>query len=120
MTHSTTCRILDKAIANASFFMEKGGVLLFDMNTPYKHQEVLGENCFTFEQEDARCIWKNHYDPVSRRVEVSSSRSTIWRRGSSSMRTFLSIHIPWSRCELRWKTTVLHWKASVMGRALAR
>ena len=37
---------LDKAIANAGFFMEKGGVLLFDMNTPYKHQEVLGENCF--------------------------------------------------------------------------
>ena len=61
---------LDKAIANAGFFMEKGGVLLFDMNTPYKHQEVLGENCFTFEQEDARCIWKNHYDPVSRRVEI--------------------------------------------------
>ena len=28
---------LDTAIANAGFFMEKGGVFLFDMNTPYNH-----------------------------------------------------------------------------------
>ena len=52
---------LDKAIANAGFFMEKGGVLLFDMNTPYKHQNVLGENVFTFEEEDASCVWRNEY-----------------------------------------------------------
>ena len=44
---------LDTAIANAGFFMEKGGVFLFDMNTPYKHQKVLGDNAFTFEEEDA-------------------------------------------------------------------
>lgn len=61
---------LDKAIGNAGFFMEKGGLLLFDMNTPYKHQEVLGGNRFTFEQEDARCVWQNHYDPATRRVEI--------------------------------------------------
>ena len=42
---------LDTAIANAAFFMEEGGVFLFDMNTPYKHQKVLGENVFTFEEE---------------------------------------------------------------------
>ena len=44
---------LDTAIANAGFFMEKGGVFLFDMNTPYKHRNVLGDNEFTFEEEDA-------------------------------------------------------------------
>lgn len=62
---------LDKAIANAAFFMEKGGVFLFDMNTPYKHQTVLGENEFTFEEEDARCVWRNHYDPDARRVTIT-------------------------------------------------
>ena len=49
---------LDTAIANAAFFMEEGGVFLFDMNTPYKHQKVLGENVFTFEEEDAACVWQ--------------------------------------------------------------
>ena len=62
---------LDTAIANAGFFMEKGGVFLFDMNTPYKHQKVLGDNEFTFEEEDASCMWRNHYDTVNRRVEIS-------------------------------------------------
>ena len=39
---------LDTAIANAAFFMEEGGVFLFDMNTPYKH-----------------------YHPADRRVEIT-------------------------------------------------
>ena len=47
---------LDTAIANAGFFMEKGGVFLFDMNTPYKHRKILGDNAFTFEEEDAACV----------------------------------------------------------------
>ena len=62
---------LDTAIANAAFFMEEGGVFLFDMNTPSKHQKVLGENVFTFEEEDAACVWRNHYHPADRRVEIT-------------------------------------------------
>lgn len=62
---------LDTVIANAGFFMEKGGVFLFDMNTPYKHRCVLGDNVFTFEQEDAACVWRNHYDAQERRVDIT-------------------------------------------------
>lgn len=62
---------LDAAIANAGFFMERGGVLLFDMNTPYKHREVLGDNEFVFEEADARCVWKNHYNAADRRVKIT-------------------------------------------------
>ena len=62
---------LDRVIGNAGFFMEKGGVLLFDMNTPYKHQNVLADHVFTFEEEDARCVWRNHYSAEARRVEIS-------------------------------------------------
>ena len=62
---------LDTAIANAGFFMEKGGVFLFDMNTPYKHRKVLGDNEFTFEEEDAACVWHNHYNAADRKVEIT-------------------------------------------------
>ena len=62
---------LDTAIANAGFFMEKGGVFLFDMNTPYKHRKVLGDNEFTFEEEDAACVWRNHYNAADRKVEIT-------------------------------------------------
>lgn len=63
----------DEAIRNAAFFMEKGGVFLFDMNTPYKHRSVLGENEFSIEAEDAVCNWQNHYDPDEDKVEMTIS-----------------------------------------------
>ena len=62
---------LDTAIANAGFFMEKGGVFLFDLNTPYKNRQVLGENLFTFEGPDASCRWQNHYLAEEQAVEIS-------------------------------------------------
>lgn len=62
---------LDGAIRNAGFFMEEGGVFLFDMNTPYKHQFILADNEFCFEGPEAGCVWKNHYDPQSGRVKIS-------------------------------------------------
>lgn len=60
----------DKAIWKAAFFMEKGGVFIFDLNTPYKNREVLGENQFSIECEDALCSWQNHYDPEEDKVEL--------------------------------------------------
>lgn len=62
---------LDAAIANAAFFMEKGGVLLFDMNTPYKHRNVLGNHTFTMEGEEADCVWRNQTEDGGRRVRIS-------------------------------------------------
>ena len=53
----------EQAVRQAAFFMEKGGVFLFDLNTPYKHEKVLGGNAYTIEAPDARCDWQNHCDP---------------------------------------------------------
>lgn len=61
----------EKAIRRAAFFMEKGGVFLFDLNTPYKNRQVLGENLFTFEGQDASCRWQNHYLAEEQAVEIS-------------------------------------------------
>lgn len=60
----------EQAIAKAAFFMEKGGVFLFDLNTPYKHREVLAGQTFTFEEEDACCRWSNRYDAQTGSVEI--------------------------------------------------
>lgn len=34
----------EKAIRKAAYFMEKDGVFIFDLNTPYKHQKILAAN----------------------------------------------------------------------------
>lgn len=61
----------EQAIRNAAYFMEKDGVFLFDLNTPYKHQHILAGQTFDIEAEDALCHWTNHYDEATGRVDIS-------------------------------------------------
>ena len=61
----------EKAIRKAAYFMEKGGVFIFDLNTPYKHQHILAGQTFDIEAEDADCHWSNHYDEAARRVDIT-------------------------------------------------
>lgn len=61
----------EQAIRNAAYFMEKDGVFLFDLNTPYKHQHILAGQTFDIEAEDALCHWTNHYEEASGRVDIS-------------------------------------------------
>ena len=51
--------------------MEKDGVFVFDLNTPYKHEKVLSGQTFDFDEDDAACRWSNRYDPQTGRVDLS-------------------------------------------------
>ena len=42
--------------------LKAGGVFAADMNTPYKHREVLGNNAYTFDYETLYCGWQNELD----------------------------------------------------------
>ena len=41
--------------------MEPGGYFIFDVNTVYKHQTVLGNNTFVYDTNQVFCVWQNHY-----------------------------------------------------------
>ena len=41
--------------------IKPGGLFIFDMNTPYKHREVLGFNTFVYELPKLYCVWQNEY-----------------------------------------------------------
>lgn len=38
------------------------GLFIFDMNTPYKHSEILSDNSFIYEEENVYCVWQNEYN----------------------------------------------------------
>lgn len=61
----------EQAIRKAAYFMEKDGVFIFDLNTPYKHQHILAGQTFDIEAEDALCHWTNQYDEATGRVDIS-------------------------------------------------
>ncbi|MGL4738992.1 MAG: class I SAM-dependent DNA methyltransferase [Cellulosilyticaceae bacterium] len=44
-------------------YLERGGLFIFDINTPYKYKNVLGERVFAEQTERAAYIWENFFDP---------------------------------------------------------
>ena len=43
-------------------YLDPGGVFLFDFNTRYKYESVLGEQVIAEDREECSFIWDNYYD----------------------------------------------------------
>ena len=50
--------------------MVSNGLLIFDINTPYKLKAYLGENTFTYHSEDVTYLWENYYDSENEICEM--------------------------------------------------
>lgn len=60
-----------KTFGLVSLFTEKGGVFVFDINTPYKHENVLGNNTFVYEKDDIYLVWQNTFRKKSCKVDIN-------------------------------------------------
>ena len=47
-------------------YLDPDGVILFDFNTVYKYEEILGESVIAENREEGSFIWENYYDPEER------------------------------------------------------
>lgn len=43
-------------------YLDPGGIFIFDMNTKYKYEEILGECTIAENRDTASFIWDNYYD----------------------------------------------------------
>ena len=50
---------LRRAVKCTAKCIKSGGAFIFDVNTPYKHKNALGNNTFVFEDEDCYLVWQN-------------------------------------------------------------
>lgn len=68
---------LDGRAEIAAFFraaavnLRKGGLLLFDVNTIYKHEIILADNVFVYDIDGIYCVWQNEYSPGDNGVDIS-------------------------------------------------
>ncbi len=62
---------LREAFRRVSLFSNPGACFIFDVNTPYKHREILGDNSFVYEDDGALCVWRNSYDPEGDMVDIT-------------------------------------------------
>ena len=47
-----------------------GGVFVFDVNTIYKHREVLADNTFIYDVDGVYCAWTNAFCPEDNGVDI--------------------------------------------------
>lgn len=59
INHLTEIEDVKKTFERVSMFMNKGGYFLFDVNTVYKHKNVLADNTFVYDLDEVYCVWEN-------------------------------------------------------------
>ncbi len=50
---------LAKTFERVSMFTCDGGLFIFDVNTLYKHRQMLGNNSFVYDIDGLMCVWQN-------------------------------------------------------------
>lgn len=54
-------------------YLDPGGIFIFDMNTIYKYDTIMGDSTIAEDREECSFIWDNYYDKKSRINEYDLS-----------------------------------------------
>lgn len=60
LNHLPCLEDVKRVFEKVSLFAMPGGLFLFDMNTVYKHREILSSQTYIYDTEDVFCVWENH------------------------------------------------------------
>ena len=71
VNHLEGAQAVQKLFDRVSLFMDPDGVFIFDMNTRYKHINVLKNEVFDFIDEEADCHWRNTLYENENRTKIS-------------------------------------------------
>lgn len=72
-------------------YLDPGGLFLFDFNTVYKYETVIGDTTIAENRDDCSFIWENYYDP---KEQLNEYDLTIFVREKEDLfRKFTETHI---------------------------
>ena len=71
INHLKTENDVKKTFERVSLFLNPNGLFLFDVNTLYKHRDVLGNNTFVYDTDSVYCVWQNAYKSSNGQVDIS-------------------------------------------------
>ncbi len=55
-------RELVRVFSLVNNYLDPGGIFIFDLNTKYKYQKILGESTIAENREEGSFIWENYFD----------------------------------------------------------
>ncbi len=70
INHITDDKLLLEVFKKVSLFLEDGCLFIFDVNTPYKHRQILGNNSYKINKKGVKCLWTNSYNDEHKTVKV--------------------------------------------------
>ncbi len=65
INYLTTRNGLDKCFSLVHNYLDPNGIFIFDVNTPYKFENVYGNNHYILEDDGIYCGWQNYFDKKS-------------------------------------------------------
>lgn len=72
MNHLDSIESIVNTVKRVKLFTNPHGLFIFDVNTPYKHKEILGNNTFVYETDLVFCVWQNSFlEDKDNRVDIS-------------------------------------------------
>lgn len=72
-------------------YLDPGGLFIFDFNTVYKYETVIGDRVIAENRDDCSFIWENYYDAES---EINEYDLTIFVRQEQELfRRFTETHL---------------------------
>ena len=85
INHIIDFQKLCNVFARVSLFLEKDRLFIFDVNTPYKHKNILGDNTFVLENDNVYCVWQNEYagnNIVNMNLDFFENNNGVYHRTS--------------------------------------
>ncbi len=70
LNHLPSLEDVRRVFARVSLFAMPGGLFLFDMNTVYKHREILNGQTFVYDTDKVFCVWENRLLDGTDQVEM--------------------------------------------------
>ena len=98
LNHLTDENDVRETFRRVAAYLNKGGLFIFDVNSVYKHREVLADNAFIAENESVFCAWQNtllENDTVRIDLDFFEEEDGVYHRYSESF------------CERAYSDTVL-------------
>lgn len=70
INHLESITEIEQCFRRVNENLKPGGAFVFDVNTVYKHREVLADNTFVYDVDGAYCVWLNEYSEEDNGVSI--------------------------------------------------
>lgn len=70
LNHLTGDGDLQQFFSRLRYFLEPGNLLVFDVNSPYKHRQILGNHTFVYDLPEVYCVWQNETQELTTRITM--------------------------------------------------